>query len=73
MWPYITALIFLLFLLGILVYFIRKEAEKSARLKAIKAEVKERARANEILDNVRNMDERTVRNRLCELARKVQR
>ena len=73
MWPYITALIFLLFLLGSLVYFIRKEAEKSARLKAIKAEVKERARANEILDNVRNMDERTVRNRLCELARKIQR
>lgn len=73
MWTYITALIFGFGLLGGLVYFARKEAKKSARLKSLKDEVKERARANEILDNVRAMDERTVRNRLCELARKIQR
>ena len=64
MWPYITALIFLLFLLGILVYFIRKEAEKSARLSALKKEIKERNRAQKIVDTVRNTHIDRVRDKL---------
>ena len=73
MWQYITALIFGYGLLGGLVYFARREAAKSARLDAIKKEIKERNRAQQIIDNVTAMDARTIRNRLCELSRKKQR
>lgn len=64
MWPYITALIFLLFLLGILVYFIRLDATKSARLSALKKEIKERNRAQKIVDTVRNTPIDRVRDKL---------
>lgn len=64
MWPYITALIFLLFLLGILVYFIRLDATKSARLSALKKEIKERNRAQKIVDTVRNTPIDRVRHKL---------
>ena len=70
MWPYITALIFLLFLLGILVYFIRKEAEKSARLKALKKEVREKQYAQNLISSVNAMDDNSVRDRLRKLSKK---
>lgn len=70
MWPYITALIFLLFLLGILVYFIRKEAEKSARLKALKREVREKQYAQNLISSVNTMDDNSVRDRLRKLSKK---
>lgn len=70
MWPYITALIFLLFLLGILVYFIRKEAEKSARLKALKREVREKQYAQNLISSVNAMDDNSVRDRLRKLSKK---
>lgn len=52
----------------------RREGSKAAQLKALKAELekraKEQAKANEIIDNVRNFDEHTVRQRLHEIANK---
>lgn len=64
MWPYITALIFLLFLLWILVHFVRLDATKSARLAALKKEIKERSRAKKIVDTVRNTTIDRVRDKL---------
>lgn len=52
----------------------RREGSKAAQLKALKAELekraKEQAKDNEIIDNVRNFDEHTVRQRLHEIANK---
>lgn len=64
MLTYITALIFVLCLLGVLIYFIRQEAKKSARLDALKREIKERERAQTILDNVSRTNIDRVREKL---------
>lgn len=69
MW-YITALVFGVSLVCGLVYYARKEARKSARLEALKQEVRERQHAQNLIDNVRNMDDATVRDRLRELSKK---
>lgn len=63
-WAYFTALFFGFGFLGILVYFIRQETAKSARLAALKQEIKERERAQSISDNVRNMPIDRVRQQL---------
>lgn len=59
---------------GVALLLSRREGSKAAQLKALKAELekraKEQAKANEIIDSVRNMDEHTVRNRLHEIANK---
>lgn len=73
MWTYITALVFIVFLIVALIYYVRKDAEKSVRLIALKRELQERQRGQMLIDDVRNMDERTVRNRLHGLANKYQR
>lgn len=64
MWTYVTALIFGLSLLVALIYFVRQEAKKSARLDALKREIKERERASNIIDNVRNTSIDRVRDKL---------
>lgn len=64
MWTYITALIFGLCLFGGIVFFARKEAKSSARLDALKREIKERQRAQTVIDNVRRTDIDSVRNKL---------
>lgn len=63
MW-YITALIFGFFLVGGIVYYARKESANTARLDALKREIKERDRANNIIDNVRNTSIDCVRDKL---------
>lgn len=63
MW-YIIALIVFLCLLSGLIYFVRREAKQSARLDAIKREIKERQRAQNIIDNVRRESADSVRNKL---------
>lgn len=70
MWPYITAMIFVVFLIWGIVYYARKESANTARLKALKREIKERERAQAVIDNVRNMDDSDVRNRLRQLSKK---
>ncbi len=51
-----------------------KAGKKDAQLESLKADMekraKEQAKANEILDNVRNFDEHTIRQRLHEIANK---
>lgn len=64
MWIYITALIFGSGLVGLVVYLARQDATKSARLEALKREIKERQRAQTINDNVRRMSIDSVRNKL---------
>ena len=64
MWTYITALIFGLILLGVLMFLARRDGTKSARLEALKREIKERQRAQTINDNVRRMSIDSVRNKL---------
>lgn len=64
MWTYITALIFGLILLGVLMFLARRDGTKSARLDALKREIKERQRAQTINDNVRRMSIDSVRNKL---------
>ena len=49
MWIYLTALIFGVSLLGGIIYFARNDGKKSARLEAIKNELRERERAQAIL------------------------
>lgn len=61
---YITALIFSLVLLGFIIYFARQSGKTSARLDAIKREIKERERAQTIIDNVRNTPIDSVRDKL---------
>lgn len=64
MLTYITALIVFICLLGVLIYFVRQEAKKSARLDALKREIKERERAQTILDNVARTNIDRVREKL---------
>ena len=64
MWIYITALIFGLILLGVLMFLARRDGTKSARLEALKREIKERQRAQTINDNVRRMSIDGVRDKL---------
>lgn len=64
MWIYLIALIFGLSLLGGIVYLARQEGKKSARLEALKRELKERERATSIIDNVRNTPIDSVRDKL---------
>lgn len=51
-----------------------KNGSKAAQLEALKAELrkqaKEQERANKIINNVRNMDEHTCRQRLHQIANK---
>ena len=63
MW-YIIALVVFLILLSGLIYFIRQDAKQSARLDAIKREIKERQRAQTIIDNVRRESVDSVRDKL---------
>lgn len=63
MW-YLTALGFFLFFLGVLIFFIHQEATKSARLDALKREIKKRERANKILDSVARTNIDRVRDKL---------
>ena len=63
MW-YITALVFGVSLVCGLVYYARKEARKSARLEALKKEVKERERVQKIQQHVADMPLADVRQRL---------
>lgn len=62
------------FLIGLVVWLARREGKKSAKLEALKEAAKrnaeEQRRANEIIDNVHNFDEHTVRNKLHEIANK---
>ena len=66
----IIAAICCLFLLTIQIA--RKEGSKAAKLEALKAEIKRQAeeqrRYNALLDNVRNMSNDIVRNRLSDLS-----
>lgn len=64
MWWTIAALIFGLCSLTAVVVFARRDGRQSARLEALKRELKERERANKIVNAVRNMDDNTVRERL---------
>lgn len=65
-----------LLVLGVALYFARKEGSKAAQLEALKAELRKQAReqerAKEINNSVAYMDERTVRQRLHEIANKQQ-
>lgn len=66
MWPYFAILGFGLLLA--VVILATRNGSKSAQLRALKAELKKRAeeqkRANQTLDNVRNMSDNDVRGRL---------
>ena len=64
MWTYITALICGLILLGVLMFLARRDGTKSARLEALKREIKVRQRAQTINDNVRRMSIDSVRDKL---------
>lgn len=64
MWVYLAALIFGLILLGVLMFLARRDGTKSARLEALKREIKERQRAQTINDNVRRMSIDSVRDKL---------
>lgn len=64
MYIYLIALIFGLSLLGGIVYLARQEGKKSARLEALKNEIRERERAQTIIDNVRNTSIDGVRDKL---------
>lgn len=64
MWPYITALILALVLLSLVVYYARRNGQQAARLEALKREVKERQRAQTIIDTVNRTDSNRVRDKL---------
>lgn len=64
MWIYLIALILGLSFLGGIVYLARQEGKKSARLEALKNEIRERERAQTIIDNVRNTPIDGVRDKL---------
>lgn len=74
MWLYILLIVAYCSLFGTIIFLARREGSKSAKLAALKKEVadraKEQAKANAILDNVRNFDEHTCRQRLYEIANK---
>lgn len=64
MYIYLAALIFCLFLLAGLVYYARRESKKSARLDALKRELKDRAHAQTIIDTVSRTNIDRVREKL---------
>lgn len=64
MWIYITALILALVLLSLVVYYARRNGQQAARLEALKREVKERQRAQTIIDNINRTDADRVRDKL---------
>lgn len=64
MWPYITALAFVSFLVWGLVHYARKESANAARLEALKREIKERQRAETIMSSVRQSSIDSVRAKL---------
>lgn len=77
MWTAIGIIVAYCFLFGVVIWLARREGSKSAKLAALKKEVadraKEQAKANAILDNVRNFDEHTVRDRLHNITKRNQR
>lgn len=72
MWIALAITIVFCFLFGLVIHLAQKEAKKDAQLRALKKEIENRAKeqkhAQEMLDNVRNFDEHTVRQRLHEIA-----
>ena len=74
MWLYILLIVAYCSLFGTIIFLARREGSKSAKLAALKKEVadraKEQAKANAILDNVRNMSNGDVRGRLCTISGK---
>lgn len=64
MWVYLAALIFGTGLIGLIVYLAKQDATKSARLEALKREIKERERAETIISSVRQSSIDSVRNKL---------
>lgn len=64
MWIYIAALILVLVLLSLVVYYARRNGQQAARLEALKREVKERQRAQNIIDTVNRTDSNRVRDKL---------
>lgn len=74
MWLYILLIVAYCSLFGTIIFLARREGSKSAKLAALKKEVaaraKEQAKANAIIDSVRNFDELTCRQRLHEIANK---
>lgn len=69
MW-YIVGLTIGLCFLSLLVYFVRQEGKKSERLEALKREAKERAREQEIINNVYSLSADDARRRLHDVANK---
>ncbi len=51
-------------LLGVLVYFVRQDGKKAERLAALKQEIKEISRAQDITDAVGRMSAHCVRDKL---------
>ena len=70
MWFILAALIVGLCLLLGLVAFVYRAGRQSARLEALKREIKDRERASKIVNSVRNMDDDTVRERLRDISKK---
>lgn len=74
MWMQIGAILGCICLFAFTIRLAAKYGSKQAQLENIKAEIRRQAeeqeRANEIMDNVRNFDEHTVRERLHEIANK---
>lgn len=72
MWYAIGTVTVFCFLFGLIVLLARKEGSKSAKLEAIKAELKrkaeEEAYAEKIANSVYNLDDDTARNRLHQVA-----
>lgn len=68
MWLYILLIVAYCSLFGTIIFLARREGSKSAKLAALKKEVadraKEQAKANAIIDSVRNMSNSDVRGRL---------
>lgn len=72
MWIALAITLVFCFLFGLIIHLAQKEAKKDAQLRALKKEIENRAkeqkRAQEMLDNVRNFDEHTVRQKLHSIA-----
>ena len=64
MGTYITALLFGLGLVWGVVIFARREGKQAARLEALKREIKEHERANQMVTTVRNIPIDRVRDKL---------
>lgn len=74
MWIYLIVILAFGSLLSVAIVMASKNGSKAAQLEALKAEIrkqaKEQERANKIINNVRNMDEHTCRQRLHQIANK---